>query len=119
MGVFFKNVGRKIMILSYIIFIILAVGSIVVGIVLMVDGYEFGIAISLAGPLVAWVLCWFLYGIGQLLNDVHNIRSSQKSIETCVNDKSKNISQVYTKGGYNYNQPTGNQSYGADVLPKL
>ena len=128
MGKLFGNVGTKIKILSYAVFIILAVGSVISGITLIATEGRWsamfvllGMLAMFAGPVVAWILCWFLYGIGQLLDDVHVIRSNVYSVKNSQDA----IKNSLTRGDISVPQNT-NAAYGygrpdavSNELPKL
>ena len=121
MSKLFGNVGGKIKVLSYVMFFILAIGAIISGIALMINGYgglkAMGFGIMAGGPFVAWILCWFLYGIGQLLDDVHEIRDRQGNIEAAVMNQKSYSSSSNPKNGYSGAQPA--KRFDSDALPKL
>ena len=73
----FDNIGGKIKLLAKIMFCIMAIGSVIGGIVIISDGYDdvilVGVAVMLLGPLFAWVSSWFMYGFGELIEKTGEI----------------------------------------------
>lgn len=73
----YENVGGKLRILAKIVGVIGLVLA-VIGLLLMMVGesaeFDIGLVMVIAGPVL--LLCsWPVYGFGQLVDDVHEIRS--------------------------------------------
>ncbi len=66
----FKNPGGTIKVFAIIFFILMALGSFIGGIVLWSD-YENGVfaLLTLGGPLFSYLICLFLYGFGELIEN--------------------------------------------------
>ena len=78
--ILFENIGKKIKALAKWSFVVVAVVSILVGIigtVAALDGDESLVAIFLpitfAGPILALLSAWMLYGFGELIDKVSDI----------------------------------------------
>lgn len=70
MDSWYENIGGKIKFLAKVIAILGAFLSIVFGIALMLWDEDFlltGLLIVVLGDIVSWILTWFLYGYGQLI----------------------------------------------------
>ena len=65
----YKNVGENIKILAMAYAALLALGSVVTGIILLISENWFGLLFIFAGPFVAWVTSLPLYGFGQLVTN--------------------------------------------------
>ncbi len=68
----FENIGSKIKTLAKIIFWIEVAGAVIGGISVAGIDEEFillAFLIWIAGPLLAWVSSWFVYGYGQLIEN--------------------------------------------------
>ena len=78
----FNNVGKKIMTLAKVLAILDLIGAIVIGIAFDEGflGFVYGILIG----VFAAIMCWPLYGFGQIVDDVHSMRNGE-------NVTSKNI----------------------------
>ena len=71
----YDNIGGKIKQLARITFAVEAISAIIGGIALFVnEEFLFGLLCFFAGPIVAWVSSWLLYGFGELIEDVGCIR---------------------------------------------
>lgn len=70
--IMYENIGGKIKGLAIAFCIIGAIASVISGIGILSDGYEplLGLLLLLFGPLVAWILSWFIYGYGLLIEKV-------------------------------------------------
>ena len=78
--ILFENIGKKIKALAKWSFVVVAVVSILVGIigtVVALDGDEYLVAIFLpitfAGPILALLSAWMLYGFGELIDKATEI----------------------------------------------
>lgn len=65
----FDNIGGKIKILAKVICLIGILGSIFAGIVVIANGHDLklGVGIMLVGSLFSWIISFFIYGFGQLI----------------------------------------------------
>lgn len=75
----YNNIGSKIKGLAKFVFIFDAILSIIVGLISLLLAENnvsivFGILIIFGGPIIAWILSWFLYAFGELVEDVGIIR---------------------------------------------
>jgi len=67
----FRNIGKKIKVLALIIFIIETAAAVITGISMMaVDEFLIpsGFLVLVAGPVVAWISSWFMYGFGEIID---------------------------------------------------
>ena len=74
----YKNIGGKIKNWAKWIFVVEAIGAIILGFVLMCAGKElmvYGLLVLVCGPIVAWVGSWLLYAFGELVEDIHAMRN--------------------------------------------
>ena len=76
----YDNIGSKLKILAVVIGIIQAVGSFVVGVVILVDEGGVGLLVILLGPLFAWITTWALYALGQIADDVRAVKIQNATI---------------------------------------
>lgn len=66
----YSNIGKKIMALASVIAISLMIASFICGIALIANDLEIlGAVVLVAGPLVAWISGFFLYGFGRLIDN--------------------------------------------------
>lgn len=68
----YNNIGGKIKGLAKIIFIIEAIAAIITAIFLIATNEYLvgvGLIVLFAGPLVAWISSWLLFGFGQLIEN--------------------------------------------------
>ena len=72
----YNNVGKKIMELAQIIGWLCFVAGIIAGIILLATGKQIGWAV-LGGGVVELVSSFFLYGFGQLVNDIHEMKGNE------------------------------------------
>ena len=75
----FSNIGKKLMGLAIVLFWLDIVGCFFGGLIYVKDMPKeeapfVWIGIVLVGVLVAYISSWFLYGLGQLIDDTHAIR---------------------------------------------
>lgn len=68
----FSNVGKKLMSLAVILFVVSMVG-ILGSIIILLDGEDFGVYI-LISSIVSAISTWILYAFGQVTEDVSKIR---------------------------------------------
>ena len=87
----YENIGSKIKTLAIAFFIVQAIGAIVTGIILLIDGgFEYNwwaIFIILLGPVVAFVDSWLLYGFGEIIDQLTYISDKSSLIYQSQNDK--------------------------------
>lgn len=78
----YDNVGKKIMTLAKVLGWIFLIAGIITAIVFMSFGWKFFIVIaSLIGGVLLYVSSWFLYGFGQLVDDVSAMRYAAKEAD--------------------------------------
>ncbi len=81
MDKFFTNIGKKIMTVSKIFFILLTVGGIIAGICIIFADFGDpeclfgGLGVAVASPLVAYLSTMPLYGFGKLVDSVEKIEN--------------------------------------------
>lgn len=82
----YNNIGGKIKSLAKSAFFVEAIASIIAGIVFFIDNEPFlGLISIIAGPLVAWVSSWLLYGFGELIDKVTEIACNTRGYTTQQN----------------------------------
>ena len=78
----FNDVGKKIMVWAKVLCWIYIIAGIIAFFVYGIQEEEWGIAFAcLLGGFAFVVSAWFLYGFGQLIDDVHEMRYSEKKTE--------------------------------------
>ena len=68
----FDNIGDKIKGLAQMVFVVEAIAAVITGIALMASDEDlilYGLLVLIAGPIIAWVSSWLLYGFGQLIEN--------------------------------------------------
>ena len=81
----FKDVGKNIMTWAKVLWWIYLIAGIILFLVYGPIEEEWGIAFAcLAGGFGFIVSAWFLYGFGQLVDDIHSIERSTR--QTAVSD---------------------------------
>ena len=66
----YSNIGKKIMTLAIIVAIIMMIGSAGFGIYLLIeDMTTVGTVTMIFGPIVSWIMGFFLYGFGRLIDN--------------------------------------------------
>ena len=73
----YDNIGGKIKGLAKTMFIVEAIGAVIMGIALLTTDDDFilaGLLTLFCGPIVAWIGSWILYAFGELVEDVRDIR---------------------------------------------
>lgn len=78
----YKNVGKKIMVLAQVLGWLLLIAGIIVGLVYLSNSYsgdDMKGVIALATGVVSFISSWFLYGFGQLVNDVNVIKNKSEN----------------------------------------
>ena len=68
----YENIGDKIKGLAQMTFVVEAIAAVITGIALMASDEDlilYGLLVLIAGPIIAWVSSWLLYGYGQLIEN--------------------------------------------------
>ena len=68
----YENIGDKIKGLAQMAFVVEAIAAVITGIALMASDEDlilYGLLVLIAGPIIAWVSSWLLYGFGQLIEN--------------------------------------------------
>ena len=68
----YENIGDKIKGLAQMSFVVEAIAAVITGIALMISDEDlilYGLLVLIAGPIIAWVSSWLLYGFGQLIEN--------------------------------------------------
>jgi DNA-directed RNA polymerase subunit M/transcription elongation factor TFIIS len=68
----YDNIGNKIKGLAQMTFVVEAIAAVITGIALMASDEDlilYGLLVLIAGPIIAWVSSWLLYGFGQLIEN--------------------------------------------------
>ena len=66
----YENIGNKIKGLAQMAFVVEAIAAVITGIALMASDEDlilYGLLVLIAGPIIAWVSSWLLYGFGELI----------------------------------------------------
>lgn len=78
----FNDVGKKIMVWAKVLCWIYIIAGIISFLLFGIQEEEWGIAFGcLLGGFAFVVSAWFLYGFGQMVDDIHSIRNSSKQAE--------------------------------------
>ena len=95
----YDEIGKKIKTLAIATFIVEAIASVILGIYFIFDYADLLIILLtfIAGPIVAWVSSWLLYGLGEIIDRLcaidRNTRAEVKSNAQTKEDDKK-ISQI-------------------------
>ena len=82
----YDNIGKKIKGLAKAAFVIVAILSIIMGMILMANAtreYEspvVGILYMIIGPIAAWISSWTLYGFGQLIENTDDLVKNSNTL---------------------------------------
>ena len=79
----YDNIGGKIKGLAKTMFIVEAIGAVIMGIVLLATDDDLifaGLLTLFCGPIIAWVSSWVLYAFGELVEDIHAMRNKHYPI---------------------------------------
>ncbi len=96
----FENIGSKIKGLATTIFVIEALASVVVGIILLATDEAFvlfGLMSLIGGPIVAWVSSFLLYGFGELIDKASEIEKNTRMNQNNGSNKNGNFSPSNTE----------------------
>lgn len=75
----YADIGKKIKNLAIWSFIIEAIGSVIGGMILMIDwDFLLGLLVFLCGPIVAFVMSWCLYAFGEITDKICEIERNTK-----------------------------------------
>lgn len=78
----FTNVGKKIKILAVLLFALETIGSIIGAIALFAEGRDeeiiMGVILLFAGPLIALIGAWFLFGFGEIIDKLTDIERNTR-----------------------------------------
>lgn len=78
----YDNISNKIKGLANAIFIIEAILSFVLGIILLSnEELLYGFLTLAIGPLIAWISSWVLYGFGELIEKVSAIEQNTRNLD--------------------------------------
>lgn len=66
----YKEIGFKIKVFAIFVAICGVIASVIIGLYFIKAG---GILVILLGPIVSWVLSFFTYGFGQIVESIQNI----------------------------------------------
>ena len=97
----YDNIGGKIKGLAKATFIVEAIAAVITGISLMVADDDFlliGFLVMVAGPIVAWISSWLIYGFGELIDKTcdieRNTRGGERKSEAQAKVDSERISKI-------------------------
>ena len=68
----YENIGNKIKGLAQMAFVVETIAAVITGFTLMATDEDlilYGLLVLIAGPIIAWVSSWLLYGFGQLIEN--------------------------------------------------
>lgn len=75
----FSNIGTKIKTLAQILCWLGVIGTVVGGLVLMGNDGTSGFVVLFVGPPLSWVASFFLYGLGQLIENTDKMVAIQSN----------------------------------------
>ena len=85
----YENIGEKIKTLSIALFILGTIMCIVMGSVLLLDGYKLGLFIIFGGPILSYLSSLCTYGFGELIiKSTNNERTTRQILEIIKNGSS-------------------------------
>lgn len=95
----YDNIGSKIKKLATVIFVIIAIATFIVGFVIGSNNAPIiGFIVMIAGPVLAWVSSFVLYGFGELIDKVcaieRNTRKDNWEPEAPPKSNSTRISEI-------------------------
>ncbi len=67
-----ENIGARVKALSKSLFIILAVGLLVLGIYMLAKENWYGIAIIIGGIILSYIVCFLIHSLGYLIEKIEN-----------------------------------------------
>ena len=97
----YNNIGKKIKGLAKTSFIVVAILEVITGIVLIATSsylLVYGLLAMIAGPIIAWISSWLLYGFGELIDKAsdieRNTRGGERKSETQSKVDSERIDKI-------------------------
>lgn len=80
----YENIGSKIKSLAKTSFVVEAIAAVITGIALLLaeideGDFPFGLLVILAGPIVAWVSSWLIYGFGEIIDKLCDIEKNTRN----------------------------------------
>lgn len=101
MNKFFANIGKKIMTVSKIFFVLLTIGGVITGICIIFADFGDpeclfgGLGVAVASPLVAYLSTITLYGFGKLVDSTEKIEKRMCGIaETTLSEVSNELPEI-------------------------
>lgn len=103
----YDNIGKKIKALAKASFIVEAIATVIVGLVLLTESEEpIFLLVLFFGPVVAWVSSWLLYGFGELIDKVCDIERNLHGSKGMANkptvsaneERLKKLESMYAAG---------------------
>ena len=93
----YDNIGGKIKVLAKAFSIVVAIISIITGIVVLINDMPLGISLFLilAVPIIAWISSFVLYGFGELIEDIGVIR--REKVGSTSSNKTYTKNKSYTE----------------------
>ncbi len=94
----YENIGSKIKNWAKWMFIIEAIGAIIMGLVLLFTDEDlilYGFLTLVWGPIVAYVGSWILYAFGELVETTCNNENNTRKILKKLNEKSTDASATF------------------------
>ena len=90
----YDNIGGKIKLLAKASFIVAGIASVIAGIA-FIDRY--GLMILILGPIVSWISSLSLYGFGEIIDILGDIRANTRGEEKKAKEDAlrKAVSSVY------------------------
>lgn len=102
----YNNIGKKIKGLAVVIFIINALAGIISGCSLISSSSTrtMGWLLIVGGPVIGWIMSWFLYGFGELIDKISDIERNTrgKNFNTAIQNMndSGNVSKYANVNTY-------------------
>ena len=101
----YENIGNKIKGLAQMAFVVEAIAAVITGIALMASDEDlilYGLLVLIAGPIIAWVSSWLLYGFGQLIENSDIIaeeynRKNEKHEKVVIKNNERKQAQLRKK----------------------
>lgn len=91
----FDNIGKKLQTLATVICWIGIIASVIYAFVLWSQDDALGFGVLICGCLASWLSCMFTYAFGQLVDDIHEMRTSACSnapLATALDESCDNTS---------------------------
>ncbi|OLA93426.1 MAG: hypothetical protein BHW64_06815 [Candidatus Melainabacteria bacterium LEY3_CP_29_8] len=105
----YNNIGNKIKYLAKTAFIVGAIISVIIGILLITAGLNgiitpVGVLILFVGPFISWLSSWLLYGFGELIDKISlielNLNHVNSGVQTKYSDltRKQELENLHSKG---------------------